>query len=232
MTIEHGNIAEVKFETEQKALDKAKELDISDGFLNARLYKMIEYGIGRVDWYEEQRNKVLNVGFAFFALATGILAFLGAAFNFVPNQFPAISFALSICSAITLIFTGLSILYEYVSLISADPAHRTISDIRSWYFIYNFPDDIDFHLKTDNPNRLKQTKEVSKAYLEFIDRWSEFATKEKAFLSEDLQQVFILQMMQRYRRQSLAAMRRKLELGTILFIFFIALSSITYFTGN
>jgi hypothetical protein len=106
--------------------------------------------------------------------------------------------------------------------------YRKIADIRSWFFKYNF-DSLPAALSTEAEQAVKEVNEVAKAYKVFVDRWTEYANKERGFIEEDLQQVFILQLLQSYRRESLERMHVTLLWGVAIFVSLSVLAVLSFF---
>jgi hypothetical protein len=195
-----------------------------DPALQDRLYKLIDYAIKRFDWYEEQRFKFLQVGLAFITVTAGLSGFLAN----VRQQMSTISLGLSFSAVVSLLLTGIKLMLVYNELRGITYPYRKIADIRSWFFKYNF-DSLPAALSTEAEQAVKEVNEVAKAYKVFVDRWTEYANKERGFIEEDLQQVFILQLLQSYRRESLERMHVTLLWGVAIFVSLSVLAVLSFF---
>lgn len=192
--------------------------------LQDRLYKMIDYAAKRFDWYEEQRFKFLQVAMAFITVTAGLSGFLANVRTSMTKPALTISFvALGI-----LLFTGLKLMQLYNAFRNIKYPYREVADIRSWYFKYNF-ETLPANLSSDTTEAAKQVDEVGQAYTAFATRWAEYTNKEKAFIEEDLQQVFILHLLQSYRHKNLESMNSVLTWGIILFVATATLAIFIYF---
>ena len=192
--------------------------------LQDRLYRMIDYGIKRFDWYEEQRFKFLQIALVLVTVTGGLSGFLAN----VRNSISPLALTLSFGAVGTLLFTGVKLMLAYNELRNITYPYRKIADIRSWYFKYNF-DNLPVALSSEPVQSIKEVQEVATAYQKFVERWSEYAKKPKGFIEEDLQQVFILQLLQNYRRDSLESMHHLLNWGVIIFISFSFLAVFVFF---
>ncbi|SRR6266498_1929264 len=189
-----------------------------------RLYRMIDYGIKRFDWYEEQRFKFLQIALVLITVTAGLSGFLAN----VRNSVSALALTLSFGAVGTLLLTGVKLMLAYNELRNITYPYRKIADIRSWFFKYNFK-DLPASLSSEPVHSIKEVQEVATAYQNFVERWSEYAKKPRGFIEEDLQQVFILQLLQNYRRASLEGMVKLLNVGVIVFIAFSVLAVFVFF---
>jgi|SRR5215213_486963 len=216
-----------KFVTKQVATLNG-DPDAQEAFQD-RLYRMIDYGIKRFDWYEEQRFKFLQIALALVTVTAGLSGFLAN----VRNSLSPLALGLSFGAVATLLFTGIKLMLIYNELRNITYPYTKIADIRSWFFRYNFTNLLPPALSNDSDQSVKEVKEVATAYQTFVERWTEYAKKPKGFVEEDLQQVFILQVLQSYRRQSLERMVTLLNWGVIIFLSFFAVAIFVFFlTGH
>ena len=74
----------------------------------------------------------------------------------------------------------------------------------------------------------KQVDELLNAYKKFFDDWIELSNTKNGFFIEDLKQNFILQILQRYKRQNLIDMVKTLNIGLIFMIAFFILAFSSY----
>ncbi len=188
--------------------------------LSDRLYKMIEYSIGRHDWYDEQRNKLLQLGIAIL----GAAAVISAVVLSLGEKFSLFSGILLWLFVLGLFSTGLLLIINYSSTIGQNHPYRELVDIRSWYFKYSFPSGLKESLSSKKETAKIEIKEVVDAFKNYLTRWVEYATKKDEFIKEDLEQVFILQLLQRYRFQQLKRMSNILKWGLIASCSFLIIS--------
>jgi hypothetical protein len=203
-----------------EAASVEKITDTKDGKVQERLYKMIDYGIRRVDYYEDQRHRFLQLGLGIMATGAGLLAVL-ARLNITFRAIEDISLWLF---ALSPLLTGIVLVYLFNRSIGFSYPYRKIVDIRSWYFTYNFPKGMDDNLNKNQRKAQKQVNDVVDALKTFLDRWISLHKQEKGFLKEDLEQVFILQLLQRYRRQQVELMSKALWYGLFLSIILLLIA--------
>jgi hypothetical protein len=189
-----------------------------------RLYRMIQYSIGRQDWYDNQQHRMLNIGIAFvaasFALGTFILA--------ISSDVSLLTAILGGLTALCTLGTGASLIFYYNRGLARDHPYRKIVDIRSWYFIYNFPSGLKDEIGQGYEEAKKHVEETIDAYKVFLERWLEYCPDPNKFIEEDLEQVFILQILQRYRYQAVKTMSRMLYYGIWAIVVFGIASIISY----
>jgi len=138
-----------------------------------RLAKMIDYAIRRQDWYEDQRNKALVLGIGLLGLAsflvTGLLS--PAAEALVYFRF---------CAGATLIAitgTAIAIIAEYTSGASESYTHRSLADIRSWFFAYVVKEPVA-NAAVQNTGRQAENQEILlNAWKAFVSGWLEYAER-------------------------------------------------------
>jgi hypothetical protein len=216
-----------KEEADKFVADRVATLNADPTALEAfqdRLYRMIDYGIKRFDWYEEQRFKFLQIALALITVTAGLSGFLAN----VRSSISPLALGLSFGAVVTLLFTGIKLMLAYNELRDITYPYTKIADIRSWFFRYNFK-SLPAALSREPVQSIKEVQETATAYQKFVERWSEYAKKQKGFIEEDLQQVFILQVLQSYRRESLERMVKLLNVGVIVFVSFAALAVFVFF---
>ena len=190
-------------------VEEAKLSEERTQYVQDRLYRMIDYAIGRHDWYEEQRTRFLQIGLAVTA-ASAALATLLVRLSGGISWLPLLVLGLSVFS---LLLTGVVLIYLYNSGIGQSHPYRKIADIRSWYFKYNVPDTLPDQLSESPETGRRQVENVSENLKRFLDRWLEYTDEPKKFIEEDLEQVFILQLLQRYRSQQIKSLSSTLTWG-------------------
>ncbi len=188
-----------------------------------RLNRMIDYAIGRFDWYENERHKFLGIAL----IALPILAAQARFSLDLPSPHP-LSSVFGVLSSLVGFGSALAMMHIYVSASEAPHPYRKLADIRSWYFRYSLRGKLEPRLDDDPDKAKEQVERVLRAYKNFSSRWAELLKKKKGFLEEDLQQVFILQLLQKHRQENLKEMVAILKVGTILYVAFLGLAIITY----
>jgi hypothetical protein len=205
---------------QQLKLTKVRELltneDVSD-----RLLAMINYAVGRVDYYENLRHRHMTIGLAFFTGGTALAGFVLRGATDIP-PFTALFFGIA---AIVLLTGGAVLTHAYNKTSSPNYVYRGMADIRSWYYRYNMPpgsaDELEASvLSDDQDTAVKQAEGVRTDFERFLTRWIALANEKKGLIAEDLEQVFILQFIQSYKQRAVAHMQR-IVLRT-LFVFSLA----------
>lgn len=213
----------VKEEAKQIKSDLVKDLSSSDRSqekLQDRLYRMIDYAIARYDWYDEQRYRFLRIGLGITAAASALASLLVNISGSVDTT-PLYFFALSV---FFLLATGVLLIIFYNRGVSKDHPYRKIADIRSWYFVYNQPEKMKEEISKYTVKAIDEVENVKRNLRRFAKRWIEYAKDEDGFLKEDIEQVFILHLIQRYKSQQVKRLSNYLTWG-------ISLSAIIFFVG-
>ena len=195
--------------------------------ISERLHRMILYAVGRQDWYDDRQHRLLNIGLALIA-GSGALAVFGA--NIV-TYLPPLSMRFGLVLLLSVLGTGIGLVYSYRRQIARDHPYRKLVDIRSWYFIYTFPSPLKDSLSKKFSRAKQQIEETIEAYRACLNRWLEWSPDQDRFIEEDLEQVFILQLLQRYRYQGVKTMSRTLFYGTCVSATFLVLAILAYAFG-
>lgn len=212
---------EAKRRTQEMKQNLVKETNFYDkNKISERLYRMILYTIGRHDWYEDRLHRLLNIGVAFIAASVALATFISA----VRLNITILSLIFGWLTAVSVFFTGIGIVYYYNSRLARNHPYRKIVDIRSWYFIYNFPSGLKDALSKRFDKAKQEVEETIQGYESFLTRWLEYGRDENRFIEEDLEQVFILQLLQRYRFQAVKTMSRILYYGIWITVIFAAVA--------
>jgi|GEM_PF-2017129 len=212
-------IEKMKIESTQKEIEKIHGILLRKlhndkmeqyHYIKEKINKSIDYAISRHDWYEDQRARVfqstLTISSIFLAASTGILGIS----EFVDtSNFQPVAVTVAGIVLISLIIT-FSSLNEYNKQIDSDPPYRLVSDVRFWYFRYNLPDK--GQTKQSQGNLVKLAESVLEERERFIARLVENFSLPKA-IREDLEQIFILHVLQRYKSESLSRLRWILAYG-------------------
>jgi len=167
---------------------------------------MIDYAIKRHDWYEDQRNKTLSLSIALLGLSSFLVAGL---LNAEVKQMHWFRLFAGF-SILSIVVTALLVIREYVAGAQKLYTHRSLADIRSWYFAYVVKDSIVTAATQDLTSNSKNEEIISTAWETFLRGWIEYQGPMHRGI-EDLQQVFVLYLFQGIRQRSL---RRMLEYAT------------------
>jgi hypothetical protein len=212
---------EAKRRTQEMKQNLAKETDFYDkDKISERLYRMILYTIGRHDWYEDRLHRLLNIGVALIAAFVALATLISA----ISSYITLLSLIFGWLATASVLLTGIGMIYYFNSQIARDHPYRKIVDIRSWYFMYNFPSGLKDSLSRKFQEKKQEIEETIQAYETFLKRWLEYAPDRDRFIEEDLEQVFILQLLQRYRFQAVKTMSRILYCGIYATILFAAVA--------
>lgn len=167
-----------------------------------RLSKMIEYAAARQDWYEEQRNKALAIAIGLLGLSSFLAAGLLSA-DVAKMYLFRISALLTL---ISIVATALFIIFEYLKGAQERYTHRSLADIRSWYFAYVITPKVTDAAKLGHGNTAENEATLSAAWEGFLTKWIEYQKVDRRRAIEDLQQVFVLYLFQAIRQKSLRCM--------------------------
>jgi hypothetical protein len=186
-----------------------KESEIQD-----RLYKMIDYASDRYEYYSDQRHKFLNLGLSFIGISATFIGIIVSKDNTLSEN-------LKICGyidSIILFITGIIMTLIYNSYTTADYPYRKIMDIQSWYFKYKFSDKLDYKISKRKAKSDRQLLEVTKGYLDSVYNWTNKSKIKNYFIKEDIEQVAILHLLQKYGRDCVNKMKNTMSWGIGFFI--------------
>ena len=119
------------------------------------------------------------------------------------DPIPSEIIAFCIYSVLLAVFGIWIALLRYNAELDGDRPYRLVSDIRFWYFRYNIPTHSE---SVSGGSVLNSAGSVLRERANFIDRISKNFTLKNS-IREDLEQIFILQVLQRYKSESLTRMR-------------------------
>ena len=206
---------------QKKLSEIAKEefLPCESVSLRGRLQNMIQYAVGRHDWYEDQRGKLFQASLAMLSFIAAAAAFISTIGSSGENDLPKILFY---SGFLILGYASCRIIYLYTEVSEKNHPYRKVSDIKSWYFKYSISDklnsdDIDkiFHYI----DREKVLDEVRDDFRRFLSRFSRDFF-EKDYIYDDIQQLYILYVLQNYRQKNLKKMytvvRRWVVLSSVM----------------
>jgi len=166
-------------------------------FIQTKVYKAIDYSISRHDWYENQRNRIFNI---VIWLSGFILTFIGLMMK--NSDVKIIETPPLLAILITVAISLITGLYLYNKELDSDRPYRLVSDVKFWFFRYNLP----AHSEKTKDYLHGIATEVLKERTKFFDRISENFTIANS-MREDFEQLFILQVLQRYKSESLTKLR-------------------------
>lgn len=219
------------FTTRSKPYLEKSVADANTAMVQERLYKMIEYAKGRYDWYEDQREKRVS-------LALGMITLSGVAMSVVigtarPGGIDPNSTVFNLAGALLLavFVTAFSVFAIYLRGQNLKYTHRrNLNSIYSWYH-YGVPKDtevsvVEFSffgkfssLLTGSHSQEtldKKRAELSRGFGRFCDVVTERWVRDDLRFDEDLQQVFVLQVLQSIARDNLRLMTSALKLGALV----------------
>lgn len=204
----------------KKLSEIAAEYELgTDSDLQDRVYRMIEYAVGRHDWYEDQRGKL-------FQAALGMLSFIAAAAAIVNSLGGSKYFVFFLCIGLIILgITACRLIIMYTQVSEKNHPYRKAADIKSWYYRYTVSGEIidDLDALVGHEDREAAIDDVRKNFRAFLMAISGTLDR-KIFLREDLQQVFILYLLQNYRQTNLKKMYGVTKTGTVTAMFFFGLA--------
>lgn len=174
---------------------------------------MINYAIGRFDYYSEQKNKFLNIGLSFIGVSATFLGILLSNSSSIPCFLKTCGYI----DSVVLFITGVAMLLFYNSYMTPNYPYRKIMDIHSWYFKYKFSDKLDYELSNKKIKADRQIFEVTKNYMSSVYNWTNKSRTKNYFIKEDIEQVAILQLLQKYSRDCVNKMKWAMNWGIAVF---------------
>jgi hypothetical protein len=189
-----------------------------------RLYKMIDYTGMRLDWYVDQCYRLLQIGLALIATGSAVVALFSKLEHLAGiTQFLAWVFGGS------LFLTGLFLVHCYNRYLTEDYPYRKVVDIHSWYFLYSFSRQLDPNLSQCGETAKRQVREAAGDIKDYFTKFLTHARNPRSLIREDIEQVTILLILQRYRHQQVTKMskilyRGLLATGFILLLLILSLS--------
>lgn len=200
---------------------------ITFGDIRSRLWNMINYAIGRHDYYERVRRDFLTIGLGLIGAATALEAIL-----FKGTQ--AKAWFLVVGGGV-MALVGLGLVFRYVWEESPDYPYRNALEIRSWFYIYNVPSHSATAVRPNAEEYEEHAATAKEQLLNFSKRWLEWVAPTRfdiEFTVEDLQQVFALYRLQQYKRLFSRKMAGLLLGGATVFFLFLVAHVISLYTPN
>jgi hypothetical protein len=188
---------------ERNLIGTIEQLEQAD-YVRQKIFAAIDYAIKRHDWLEEQRTRILGLS---VTAATIIVAAIAI---FVKTGPIDIMQGLSLGALLAIAVLSLCrMVLLYNAELDAHRPYRIISDIRFWYFKYLIPSPPARH---DDPIEL--AKSMLQDRQKYVKSLRENLELSKS-IREDVEQIFILQVLQRYKSESLTRMRHLLLVFTV-----------------
>lgn len=182
------------------------ERESSSAHFLKKLSSAIDYAIKRHDWYEEQRSKMFQAAMAILTIVLTALTIMSRMGNL--STAPVAWLVAGLAGGCLL--ATLRIAYLYNIELDADRPYRLISDIRFWFFRYNLPDALTAAKVKDNKQAVALAAAVAEQRKNFVTR--ALANAELAnSVREDLEQLFILHVLQQHKSESLKKLRHVLS---------------------
>jgi len=189
--------------------------------IKERLKRMINYAVSRHDYYESYRRNYLNI-------SIGIIGFAGILSTLVLNLIKNISInslSFFIFGIFYLFATGFILIWYYARKTSPDYPYRLWADTKSYFHKYSLQKveyiDNMFENKNKKNSRAKNTADN---FLKFSLAWLDLLHDEEKIILEDLEQVYILFLLQDYKRKFTKEMAKALSFG-------ISIASFSFLIG-
>ncbi|NHZ48742.1 hypothetical protein [Nitratidesulfovibrio liaohensis] len=186
-----------------------------------RLRYMIEYAVGRIDWYENQFQSITNFG---IGLVTALSAIVPMVFQATEGMtigkillfrtFP--SFAILLLVMTMAFFVMKKRWY----------AHRDVANIKSWYFVYNVHPDLGKF--SDGISKESQVGLVVDGYRIYCERIMRVMNDELSRMVDDVEQIYVLFMIQKYSKKNYEDYRKCFALCMIVPLSLSVLASIIF----
>lgn len=208
------NALKLKVQENLRALFENESFNNQEADIKERLYNMINYAIGRFDYYSEQKHKFLNIGLSFIGVSATFIGILLSNSNSIPSFLKTCGYIDSVILSIA----GVVMIFFYNSYMTPNYPYRKIMDIHSWYFKYKFSDKLDYRLSKRKKKADRQLLEVTQSYMSSVYNWTNKSKIKNYFIKEDIEQVAILQLLQKYSWDCVTKMKTTMNWGIALFI--------------
>lgn len=194
-------------------------------FVQDRLYKMIDYAVKRHDWYVDQCHRLLQIGLALIATGAAVGAIL-VKFDSPGTPAPYLGWIF----ALALFGIGIRLVYLYNNYLSGDHPYRKVVSIRGWFFKYHFSEDLSPNLSHKREIAKQQVSEEADYIEKYFRSFVIDAKNPPSLMREDIEQVAILLILQRYRAQQVKIMASSLFKGLVfaLIVFVLLIGSTLY----
>jgi hypothetical protein len=163
-----------------------------------KLFAAIDYAVKRHDWFEDQRSRIFQTTLTLLSAVLAVVAIIAK----VGVNKPLPLILLITAAGTSIVFVKMAWLYS--KELNADRPYRLVSDVVFWFFRYNLPSTPmgGFTAETAKAAATKVLEERKR----FFDRVTEHFPLFKS-VREDIEQLFILQVLQHYKSESLTKMQ-------------------------
>jgi hypothetical protein len=192
--------------------------------IHDRLWNMIQYAIGRHDYWEEYRTRYLTIATALVSVAAAAVAILVTAKVGLTAIGIYESFIILGC-------TGGYLLRKFQKETSPDYPYRSVSKVTSWIYFYPLVRNEKLLRDSLPKTASKELREqAAKDYLTGLEKftrdWS--SMNEWEHIQEDIEQVLILFTLQAYKRLLARGMAQIFETGIIVSAVLLVFGIILY----
>ncbi len=204
-------------------LELIRAADVKWEDARERLSHMIDYAVNRHDYYERVRQYYMTVGLGLIAAATALQTLV---VHLTTNKLYFLT-----VGALLAGLTGVALVFRFVYETSPDYPYRGVIHIRSWYHFYSLHHKRIFSLKPDKEEMAQEQLNFRNSLTSFAKEWLEWASKptfDNRFLAEDFEQVFVLFVLQQYKRAFARKMGTLLLAGVGTFLVYLVSEGINY----
>lgn len=164
-----------------------------------RLADMRKHATERHDYYERYRTQYLAVGLAMMPLSFAIGIFI---LNFVNTAgVPLPRATVAGLGVLAFVVTGLAVLFSYIQGTSVNYCYRGVARTWSWYHGYTGLAGAGDADRLRPQQRREDRIAFAQALRQFGDEWIAFMGSPWRPLAEDIEQVFILFVLQGVKRR-------------------------------
>jgi hypothetical protein len=193
-------------------LSKLNATQLKD--LREALEHLADHMAQRIEYAESRRSAVATLGGALFAGGLALLPYIGSQTHYLPLRI-----ALICVAAIWLLFGGITWLL-YARQTNFRYPFTEVAKTSKWFYRYALEDYKAFtapwHTIQSNRER-EQGKEAFNAQWEhFRDEQIRLLSDPRSHILQDLQQIYLLHVNERYKNLFLSQIRSVLSLGIIL----------------
>lgn len=201
----------------------SKATDSHVAFLQNRLWQMINYAIGRLDYYEEYRRRYLQIGLASIGLAVTVFALIGRSYFLILSDDPqklmdwhiGSPFLAILIVVASLGWVGIRQVYLYMAYSSPEYPYRGVTQ-PDWFYRYTkksgkqeFLRRTKFSESEEDQNIVIQLQQM---FLEDLEQYGKRLTgrSPKDALINDVEQLMALHTLTEYKQSQTTEMRNKL----------------------
>lgn len=173
--------------------------DKAHDYFIKKLFAAIDYAVKRHDWYEDQRSRVFQSALTLLSAVLAVIAVVSKAGTPLSDPYPLMLVFFAVGTSVALV----RMLWLYSVELNADRPYRLVSDIAFWYFRYNLPSS---STALTPEGATAAARNVLNERKRFFDRITQHVPLAKS-MREDLEQLFILHVLQRAKSESLSKMQ-------------------------